>query len=491
MGFVGVLSGVCFGQETSESLRLVGDLNKTDLQTSGTASNPNNMAVLGDKLYFTADDGIHGYEVWEWDGTPKGFRMLKEIFPGPASIPSAAQVSPPSTTGLFSSSGELILMANSYTPRIYNSSTDTFNPVSATQKILVPRIYNTAHGRLISGVGFDADPAYVIGKLDSENKYQPFLLPTLRAHYRSYPLLQTADGEAVMFIESNATEMRLFRTNGADEGTILLKSIPDGGFGRLSHPIGFTDKRSLYVFDQTLISTDGTPENTRTLGGQTLAAFLSGGYFPSHLSDAFIFAKRGEVSGLGYDQVCLVDPLLTQVIPLISLSYQHTLNTVYYVHEIDGKYFMIISAHKASGLYVSDGTVMGTVLLHPLKSDNVYSDPVIWGGRYYFCDSTPEKSDIWSSDGTEAGTVKIFETLPQAVPSTPIIFHDMLVLGAHMDPNRGCELYALAPQTSSIAGPRNTVQLLGVQSGASDSNLDGAVDSSDGHVIRFPFSGAK
>jgi ELWxxDGT repeat protein len=40
------------------------------------------MRVIGDRLFFTATDGAHGYELWSTDGTPAGTVLLGDVAPG-------------------------------------------------------------------------------------------------------------------------------------------------------------------------------------------------------------------------------------------------------------------------------------------------------------------------------------------------------------------------------------------------------------------------
>lgn len=50
-----------------------------------SAERSDTMAVLGDRVVFVADDGVHGREPWISDGTPQGTKLLRDISLGPSS----------------------------------------------------------------------------------------------------------------------------------------------------------------------------------------------------------------------------------------------------------------------------------------------------------------------------------------------------------------------------------------------------------------------
>src|SRR5262245_35420111 len=50
-----------------------------------SSSLPSDLTPVNDRLFFVAEDGIHGRELFVSDGTTAGTALVKDIFPGPTS----------------------------------------------------------------------------------------------------------------------------------------------------------------------------------------------------------------------------------------------------------------------------------------------------------------------------------------------------------------------------------------------------------------------
>ena len=77
-----------------------------DINPGRGSSNPASLTVVGNDLFFEANDGTHGIELWKSDGTAKGTVLVKDINPG-------AGGSAPSYAGsLINVNGSLLFTAN-------------------------------------------------------------------------------------------------------------------------------------------------------------------------------------------------------------------------------------------------------------------------------------------------------------------------------------------------------------------------------------------
>jgi ELWxxDGT repeat protein len=54
----------------------------------------------GRHLFFSATDGVHGYELWMSDGTAEGTQLVADIQPGPGSS-APEQITPSGSTVYF------------------------------------------------------------------------------------------------------------------------------------------------------------------------------------------------------------------------------------------------------------------------------------------------------------------------------------------------------------------------------------------------------
>ncbi|MBK6995108.1 MAG: hypothetical protein IPH31_09325 [Lewinellaceae bacterium] len=53
-----------------------------NINTAEGSSTPNGLVKANNLVYFNADDGIHGRELWKSDGTQAGTEMVKDIASG-------------------------------------------------------------------------------------------------------------------------------------------------------------------------------------------------------------------------------------------------------------------------------------------------------------------------------------------------------------------------------------------------------------------------
>jgi ELWxxDGT repeat protein len=52
-----------------------------DINLATEPSNPERLTDVNGTLFFMADDGVHGLELWKSDGTPGGTKLVKDIHP--------------------------------------------------------------------------------------------------------------------------------------------------------------------------------------------------------------------------------------------------------------------------------------------------------------------------------------------------------------------------------------------------------------------------
>ena len=195
----------------------IGTVLVKDINPGPDTSFPTHFTSFNGKLYFKADNGTAGKELWQSDGTAAGTVLLKDINPG------AASSNPGDGEGFVENDGKLYFSANNGTEGTELWRTD--GTPAGTQRFLdvingpmssLPSVQASVGGRLIfRAFGAAGDP---VAKLWSTDGTSTQLL--LYSKYVND--LKTEDNITGYF----SSENDLWKTNGTMAGTTKVADFP-------------------------------------------------------------------------------------------------------------------------------------------------------------------------------------------------------------------------------------------------------------------------
>ena len=150
------------------------------------------FAAMGDTLFFAADDSVHGRELWRSDGSDAGSRLVKDVRPGAAGavVPAARLTAVDDTLYLWLDDG--------------------------------------AHGfELWRSDGSEAGTTLVKD-----------IRPGLGGVQRPWPELAALGSTLIFTADDNLTGIELWRSDGSEAGTYLVKDIRTDNAGSHVHRSG-------------------------------------------------------------------------------------------------------------------------------------------------------------------------------------------------------------------------------------------------------------
>ena len=425
-------------------------------------SYPGSLIEFNDQLYFSANDGENGNELFVTDGTAEGTQLLVDLNPGVYD----GNYGPPFPEGSYA--GNFIEFNN----KLYFTANDGENG----NELFVTD--GTAEGTQLL---VDLNPGVYDG-----NYGPPFPEGSYAGNFIEFnnKLYFTAnDGE-------NGNE--LFVTDGTAEGTQLLvdlnPSVYDGNYGppfpEGSNPSNFIEFDNKLYFTANdgesgneLFVSDGTAEGTQLLidlnsnisDSNYRPAFPEGSYASSFIefdNKLYFTANDGESGNEIFvsDGTAEGTQLLVDLNPSVyDGNYGPAFPEGSYASdfiEFNGKlYFTANDGESGRELFVSDGTAAGTQLLVDLRPDSSYgynsgSNPynlVEFNGKLYFSANDGESgNELFVTDGTAEGTQLVADINPNSsdrsgygfYPFEPILIRDEFIAA---DGEASAELFGQTP----------------------------------------------
>jgi len=326
-------------------------------------SDPDGVVNVDGTLYFAADDGVSGRELWKSDGTAAGTVRVKDIAPGtdaPFGYPRPNSSSPAELTNV---GGTLY-----FTAEVGASGRELWkSDGTAAGTVRVKDIFPGTHA------AYDFVEPNSSGPAD----------------------LTDVNGTLYFTADDGVTGRNLWKSDGTAAGTVRVKDIFPGRPSYNSRqqgslaPASLTDGNGTLFFiandgasGRELWRSDGTTAGTRRVKD----------IFPGAGTDAY-----------GYDGPNSSSPA--------GLTYVN--GTLYFTAD-DGQ--------SGRELWRSDGTAGGTRRVKDLSAAAGDSDPgelTRVGGVLYFAATGAGGRELWRTDGTAAGTVRIKDVNAGPADSSP------------------------------------------------------------------------
>ncbi|MCP4191097.1 MAG: tandem-95 repeat protein [Planctomycetaceae bacterium] len=328
-----------------------------DYDNQPYSSSPTHLISFDEKLYFAADDGVNGNELWMSDGTSEGTMMLKDIAPGQyenyyyGSYPYAS-----SPNGFVEVDGTLFFAADNARDGVELWKSDG----SADGTVLVRDIH--------SGEGYQYP--YGDGAL------------------RSLPSQLTNVDGTLFFTAVDENGEELWMSDGTEAGTVMIEDLFTGSFTDeygtypySSYPRNLTDVNGTLFFTgvnpntgEELFRYNRALETVEVV--RDIVPGAESGLFQPELTSSngtLIFTADNGNDGV---EIWKSDGSEAGTIQIRDLNSGSVGSDPRYLTDIDGKvYFSAASTEQGRELYATDGTLNGTIQIADLFVGDQDSSP--------------------------------------------------------------------------------------------------------------------
>jgi ELWxxDGT repeat protein len=382
-------------------INITRDINNGNIIPSSSA-NPTSLVVSGNVMFFAARTPQQGNELWKTDGTQAGTVMVKDISPGVESSNPA---------NLVDVNGAVYFITNDGNSGVKLWKSDgTENGTTMIKNFDVALSDNFRHMVNVSGTLFfvTLTPGWALWKSDGTSEGTVVLKDNI-----GYPDYLTSVNNTLFFSANGGNGTELWKSNGTIEGTVMVKDInPSTTAVNSSNPNALTAVGNLLYFNayteatgQELWKSDGTEQGTVLVKDIVPGA---GSSEPRYIVDV-----NGVIFFSGSDGAFHYDLWKTDGTAAGTVMVKDLASGPYGLVNLNGTLFFL-SDRGYTRLFKSDGTEAGTVELTTANNERVYTSPVNVNGTLFFeAYTTTPGLALWKSDGTIAGTMMVKDINPQ------------------------------------------------------------------------------
>jgi trimeric autotransporter adhesin len=435
-----------------------GDIGSTDGTVAGTVDIPSSTVViasnsasrLNNKVVFAGSSAASGTEMWISDGTIAGTILLKDINPGPTgSAPEGG------SDGYIVIGNTVYFTANDGTNGIALWKTD-----GTTVGTVMVKDLNSVAINFPSNIGtpvnntlfFTANTGtngLELWKSDGTNSGTVMVKEINPSGSTSFSQTFTSNGTYMFFIADNGTSgNEIWRTDGTSAGTIMLIDFPGGSGFNLS--MGGSNDWSYQFFNNilyfhpsgTAVSGSKMYKTDGSIAGTSMVIDFNPG-FSSYLDilssidigTKFYFSANGELFSsdgtlAGTSMVKDINPGSQGSNPVIFRP-RETLGDESVPGLFAGGRFFFKADNGTNGyeLWVSDGTNAGTFMVKDIFAGATGAIPNnnddYFYTKYAFfvnADNGSNGVEMWQTDGTLAGTFMVSDIYAGTNTSSPQFF---------------------------------------------------------------------
>lgn len=437
----------------SAQATLVKDINPGIAHADQTFYNAMPICVWKDKVYFAANNGSNGIELWVSDGTNAGTKLLKDINPG-------VGASQPDYFTVFKD--KLYFAATGPAGRELWVSDGT-----EAGTIQVKDIYPGTPGSgptdlCVAGTTLFFSAAGTAGrelwKSDGSAAGTVLAVDFLSPSFGSKPKLLTTLGNKVCFATDDLdVGEELFISDGTEAGTMLLKDINKGELSSFPKVLRVVNGKLYFSASPESGSTrediwvsDGTPEGTQIL-------------IPEKGLLDVVELNGKALIGIG-DAVYVSDGSIQNTIKLRSFysMFTRNVNHTRYMGVAGGlAFFPAEETRFTTGeeMWVTDGTVGGTKIVADINKGLVGADPnwfttvgnkIFYAGNYD--QGVANGKELMETNGTAKGTKLLADIRTGAAGSNPgpiVQLNENTLLFMAETADSGRELWKYTFQTST------------------------------------------